>query len=127
MHKLTVADLNPAVLNVQYAVRGELAIKAEDLRNKLEAGHQLPFKRVINSNIGNPQQKGLDQPPITFTRQVRSKPNSTADARLPSRMLHRSLSDLATSGCRAAGVPCPHGLGTSRFPKGCDCACEGTI
>lgn len=70
MHKLTVADLNPAVLNVQYAVRGELAIKAEDLRNKLEAGHQLPFKRVINSNIGNPQQKGLDQPPITFTRQV---------------------------------------------------------
>ena len=70
MHQLTVADLNPAVLNVQYAVRGELAIKAEDLRNKLEAGHELPFKRVINSNIGNPQQKGLDQPPITFIRQV---------------------------------------------------------
>ena len=72
MHQLTVADLNPAVLNVQYAVRGELAIKAEDLRNKLEAGHELPFKRVINSNIGNPQQKGLDQPPLTFTRQVRT-------------------------------------------------------
>ena len=70
MHQLTTADLNPAVLNVQYAVRGELAIKAEDLRNRLEAGHQLPFSRVINSNIGNPQQKGLDQPPITFTRQV---------------------------------------------------------
>ncbi len=68
---LTVADLNPAVLNVQYAVRGELAIKAEDLRNQLELGQQLPFKRVINSNIGNPQQKGLDQPPITFWRQVR--------------------------------------------------------
>ncbi|KAI0797294.1 transaminase [Irpex lacteus] len=67
---LTVNDLNPAVLNVQYAVRGELAIKAEDLRNKLEAGHELPFKRVINSNIGNPQQKGLDQQPLTFTRQV---------------------------------------------------------
>ncbi|PSR72145.1 hypothetical protein PHLCEN_2v11993 [Hermanssonia centrifuga] len=67
---LTVADLNPAVLNVQYAVRGELAIKAEDLRNQLELGQQLPFKRVINSNIGNPQQKGLDQPPITFWRQV---------------------------------------------------------
>lgn len=70
MHQLTVQDLNPAVLNVQYAVRGELAIKAEDLRTKLEAGHDLPFKRVINSNIGNPQQKGLDQPPLTFTRQV---------------------------------------------------------
>lgn len=70
MHTLTTADLNPAVLNVQYAVRGELAIKAEDFRTKLEAGEQLPFKRVINSNIGNPQQKGLDQPPITFTRQA---------------------------------------------------------
>jgi len=70
MPQLTVQDLNPAVLNVQYAVRGELAVKAEDFRNKLEAGQQLPFKRIINSNIGNPQQKGLDQPALTFTRQV---------------------------------------------------------
>ncbi|KIJ63691.1 hypothetical protein HYDPIDRAFT_182259 [Hydnomerulius pinastri MD-312] len=30
----------------------------------------LPFNQVISSNIGNPQQKGLDQPPITFVRQV---------------------------------------------------------
>lgn len=73
MKSLTPNDLNPAVLNVQYAVRGELAIKAEDLRAKLEAGHELPFKKIINSNIGNPQQKGLDQPPITFTRQVSSR------------------------------------------------------
>ncbi|KAF7800227.1 hypothetical protein EIP86_011474 [Pleurotus ostreatoroseus] len=70
MQPLTTADLNPAVLNVQYAVRGELAIRAEDLRVKLEQGHELPFKRVISSNIGNPQQKGLDQPPLTFTRQI---------------------------------------------------------
>ena len=72
MHPLTPADLNPAVQNVQYAVRRELAIKAEDLRTKLESkSHGLPFEKIINSNIGNPQQKGLDQPPITFTRQVR--------------------------------------------------------
>ncbi|KAH9941552.1 transaminase [Amylocystis lapponica] len=71
MRPLTPADLNPAILNVQYAVRGELAIKAEELRDKLQAGDaSLPFTRVISSNIGNPQQKGLDQPPITFTRQV---------------------------------------------------------
>ncbi|KAH9474853.1 putative alanine aminotransferase, mitochondrial [Psilocybe cubensis] len=63
--------LNPAFQNVQYAVRGELAIKAELLRDKLkEPAHGLPFDKVISSNIGNPQQKGLDQPPITFTRQV---------------------------------------------------------
>lgn len=71
MRPLTSDSLNPALLNVQYAVRGELAIKAEEYRNALKkADHGLPFDRVISSNIGNPQQAGLDQPPITFTRQV---------------------------------------------------------
>ncbi|TFK71141.1 transaminase [Pluteus cervinus] len=71
MRTLTVDSLNPAIKNVQYAVRGELAIKAEKYRVDLkDANHGLPFDKVISSNIGNPQQKGLDQPPITFTRQV---------------------------------------------------------
>ncbi|KAF8912651.1 pyridoxal phosphate-dependent transferase [Mucidula mucida] len=71
MRPFTVETINPSLLNVQYAVRGELAIKAEDYRNQLkDPEHGLPFDKVINSNIGNPQQKGLDQPPITFTRQV---------------------------------------------------------
>ncbi|EGN92169.1 hypothetical protein SERLA73DRAFT_191509 [Serpula lacrymans var. lacrymans S7.3] len=71
MRPLSVNSLNPAILNVQYAVRGELAIKAEEHRNSLkQPNHGLPFNKVISSNIGNPQQKGLDQPPITFTRQV---------------------------------------------------------
>lgn len=71
MPQLSLDDLNPAFKKVQYAVRGELAIRAEHLRDKLkEKDHGLPFDKVISSNIGNPQQKGLDQPPITFTRQV---------------------------------------------------------
>ena len=71
MRPLTPDQLNPAILKVQYAVRGELAIKAEELREKLQTEkHDLPFKKVISSNIGNPQQKGLDQPALTFTRQV---------------------------------------------------------
>ncbi|EPQ51972.1 PLP-dependent transferase [Gloeophyllum trabeum ATCC 11539] len=71
MRPLSIDSINPAILKVQYAVRGELAIKAEEHRLKLtKDDHGLPFKRVINSNIGNPQQKGLDQPPITWTRQV---------------------------------------------------------
>jgi alanine transaminase len=71
MRDLTVDRLNPAIRNVEYAVRGELAIKAESYRDKLtEPNHGLPFSKVISSNIGNPQQKGLDQPPITFVRQV---------------------------------------------------------
>ncbi|KAH7908233.1 transaminase [Hygrophoropsis aurantiaca] len=77
MPPFTVDTLNPAILKVEYAVRGELAIKAEEYRVQLQeaeasgnANHGLPFDRVISSNIGNPQQKGLDQPPITFVRQV---------------------------------------------------------
>ncbi|PPQ83393.1 hypothetical protein CVT25_003840 [Psilocybe cyanescens] len=71
MRQLSLDALNPTFQKVQYAVRGELAIKAELLRDKLkEPNHGLPFDKVISSNIGNPQQKGLDQPPITFTRQV---------------------------------------------------------
>ena len=72
MRPLSTSDLNPAILKVEYAVRGELAIKAEEYRKRLALGgeHGLPFDKVISSNIGNPQQKGLVQPPITFIRQV---------------------------------------------------------
>ncbi|KAF8873798.1 transaminase [Gymnopilus junonius] len=71
MPKLTTHAVNPTFHKVEYAVRGELAIKADAFREKLkEPDHDLPFDNVISSNIGNPQQKGLDQPPITFTRQV---------------------------------------------------------
>ncbi|GJJ14573.1 hypothetical protein Clacol_008838 [Clathrus columnatus] len=68
---LSLSDLNPALLKVEYAVRGELAIKAEAYRERLqEPNHGLPFDRIITANIGNPQAKGLDQKPITFSRQV---------------------------------------------------------
>ncbi|EJD05316.1 transaminase [Fomitiporia mediterranea MF3/22] len=71
MRTLTIDSLNPAIRNVEYAVRGELAIKAEEYRVRLQKpNHGLPFDRVISSNIGNPQQKGLDQPPITWNRQI---------------------------------------------------------
>ena len=71
MPPLSLSDLNPSLLNVEYAVRGELAIKAEEYRERLLVPNNgLPFDRVIGANIGNPQAKGLDQKPITFSRQV---------------------------------------------------------
>ncbi|RDB28269.1 putative alanine aminotransferase, mitochondrial [Hypsizygus marmoreus] len=71
MRPLSVDSLNPSIAKVEYAVRGELAIKAEEYREQLrQLDHGLPFDKVISSNIGNPQQKGLDQPPITFSRHV---------------------------------------------------------
>lgn len=67
---LTVDKLNENVVNAKYAVRGRLAIRAEELRNQLKdsSAKPLPFKSVVNANIGNPQQLG--QAPITFYRQV---------------------------------------------------------
>ncbi|TPX47593.1 hypothetical protein CcCBS67573_g10239 [Chytriomyces confervae] len=57
------------IVRVEYAVRGEIAIRAEELRKQLSVSpNSLPFTRITNCNIGNPQQ--LAQRPITFFRQV---------------------------------------------------------
>ncbi|ODQ61794.1 hypothetical protein WICANDRAFT_25680 [Wickerhamomyces anomalus NRRL Y-366-8] len=69
--KLTKKDLNPRVLGAEYAVRGLIPNKAEELREKLRHNpDSLPFKEIINANIGNPQQ--LRQRPLTFYRSVLS-------------------------------------------------------
>ena len=78
LRSLNVNNINQNVRKAQYAVRGELATRAETYRAKLKKGHpptppdedSLPFDQVISANIGNPQQ--LDQKPITFFRQVLS-------------------------------------------------------
>lgn len=71
MSSFAPSTLNPRIKNVQYAVRGEIAIKSEKYREMLKnPDHGLSFDKVITANIGNPQQKGLDQPPLTFGRQV---------------------------------------------------------
>ncbi|KIW73489.1 hypothetical protein PV04_01603 [Phialophora macrospora] len=75
LRSLHIGNINPRVREAKYAVRGELAIKSEELRVKLKQGDPqnapekpLPFDTIISANIGNPQQ--LDQKPITFFRQV---------------------------------------------------------
>lgn len=66
---LTNATINKNVLEAQYAVRGAIPLRAEELRDQLDAGDKsLPFDTVVSCNIGNPQQ--LDQKPLTFLRQV---------------------------------------------------------
>ncbi|KAL9060587.1 MAG: hypothetical protein Q9162_000538, partial [Coniocarpon cinnabarinum] len=74
---LNINNINPNVKAAKYAVRGELAVRAEKYRSQLAKDRpptppddSLPFDSVISANIGNPQQ--LDQKPITFFRQVAS-------------------------------------------------------
>lgn len=52
--------LNENLKKTQYAVRGELFLKAEELRKQ--------GKEIIFTNVGNPHQLGAK--PLTFTRQV---------------------------------------------------------
>lgn len=78
MRRLNIENINPHVKEAKYAVRGELAVRAESYRNQLlhqsekpsEDAKPLPFDKIVSANIGNPQQ--LDQKPITFFRQVLS-------------------------------------------------------
>lgn len=69
--KLTIADLNENVLNAKYAVRGSIPMRAEELQGQLHKNPgSLPFSKIVNANIGNPQQ--LKQKPLSFYRQVLS-------------------------------------------------------
>lgn len=64
---LSLQDINPLSIETKYAVRGRVPTRAEELKKQLEKDpHSLPFDKIINSNIGNPQQ--LDQKPLTFYR-----------------------------------------------------------
>lgn len=70
---LTTEQLNQSTLEAKYAVRGKIPIRADELKNQIDSNpnnHGLPFNRIINANIGNPQQ--LDQKPLTWYRQVLS-------------------------------------------------------
>jgi hypothetical protein len=90
----SLEDCNPAVLNAQYAVRGEIPIRAEELRQKIEKGENVGFEKVINCNIGNPQQLG--QKPLTFLRQV-----SFESGRDESTFKHGVMYGHATSSCES--------------------------
>ena len=59
---LTIKDINPNLLEAEYAVRGPIVIRAQELE---EQG-----KKIIYCNIGNPQ--ALKQKPLTYIRQTLS-------------------------------------------------------
>ncbi|SSD58276.1 probable Probable alanine aminotransferase [Saccharomycodes ludwigii] len=69
--RLCIEDVNENVLKAKYAVRGPIPQRAEELKAELSrSDNKLPFKKIINANIGNPQQLG--QKPLTFYREVLS-------------------------------------------------------
>ena len=75
---LTADLLNPHLIEAQYAVRGPIALRAQQLE---EMG-----RKVIYCNIGNPQ--ALKQKPLTYLRQLLSL------IEYPALLNHPSLSSL---------------------------------
>jgi aspartate/methionine/tyrosine aminotransferase len=59
---ITLNDLNPHVLHAQYAVRGPIVQRAQEL--------EVQGKKIIYCNIGNPQ--ALRQRPLSYLRQALS-------------------------------------------------------
>jgi len=57
---LTIKDINPNLINSQYAVRGKIVSRAQEL--------EAQGRKIIYCNIGNPQ--ALKQKPLTFVRQI---------------------------------------------------------
>ncbi|EAX90129.1 aminotransferase, classes I and II family protein [Trichomonas vaginalis G3] len=65
---LEFSTLPQTVLKAEYAVRGEVPMRADALKKKLLAGEKLPFDSIIACNIGNPYAVGKKM--IKFPRQV---------------------------------------------------------
>ena len=87
---LEANTINKNIMDMEYAVRGRLVIKAGEYQAELDSGSSsLPFDEIILCNIGNPQ--SLGQKPLTFYRQASDLllPHCAA----PSRSLPPSLSD----------------------------------
>jgi alanine transaminase len=67
-HHMTVNSIRQDLVEMKYAVRGAVVAKAEEMKRRLQAGEQLPFKEIILCNVGNPH--AVQQKPVTFYRQV---------------------------------------------------------
>lgn len=68
---LSVDTMNPLLGDLEYAVRGAIPDRAQELDAIIRAnpdGHGLPFNKTIQCNIGNPQ--ALGQKPLSFNREV---------------------------------------------------------
>lgn len=68
-----VVHINPRVLEAQYAVRGLIPMRADQIKRDLktaEGKSRYAFDSLVYCNIGNPQ--ALQQRPLTFFRQVMS-------------------------------------------------------
>lgn len=69
--KVDIATISSLVKKAQYAVRGPIVAKSQELAEVLKSGKStLPFDRIISCNIGNPH--ALEQKALSYSRDVLS-------------------------------------------------------
>ncbi|XP_013787751.1 alanine aminotransferase 2-like [Limulus polyphemus] len=101
---VTLDNMNPNIIKMEYAVRGPLVIRAREIEKELERGIKKPFSEVIKGNIGDCQAMG--QKPITFIRQVLTLcayPDLIKDDRFPSDVKERAKLILSYCGGKSVG------------------------
>ncbi|CAG9537598.1 unnamed protein product [Cercopithifilaria johnstoni] len=100
---LTLENMNPNLIAMEYAVRGPLVIRASDIEKELEMGIKKSFNNVIKANIGDAHAMG--QKPISFIRQVLacvSDPSLVNSEKYPSDVKQRA--ELLLSGCSGNSI-----------------------
>jgi len=87
--RLVKATMNQKVVNAEYAVRGEVLLRAQELEKEKKM-------KIVYCNIGNPQ--SLGQKPLTFPRRVLSvlmNPDDINRKDVPSDVIERAKAYLA--------------------------------
>ncbi|XP_014616813.1 PREDICTED: alanine aminotransferase 1 isoform X1 [Polistes canadensis] len=103
MKVLNEDNIYENIKKMEYAVRGPLLIRANELEKELQKGAKKPFKEVLKANIGDAHAMG--QKPITFLRQVLSLTT------LPSLLDDPSYPEDAKSRARALLQACKGSVG----------------
>ncbi|NXH17896.1 ALAT2 aminotransferase, partial [Bucco capensis] len=102
---LSLETMNPAIRKVEYAVRGPIVTRAQQLEQELRQGVPKPFTEVIKANIGDAHAMG--QKPITFLRQVTALclcPELLSSASFPEDAKARARRLLAACAGQSAGA-----------------------
>ena len=109
---LTLATINPNVVHMQYAVRGPIVTRSQELEKELQSGQKKNFEQVVKCNIGDCHATG--QKPITYFRQVValcSYPALLEDSKFPEDA--KKLARCILAGCAGESV----GKLSSHFSK----------
>ncbi|VDM99164.1 unnamed protein product [Thelazia callipaeda] len=67
-HVLNYNNMNPHIRSMEFAVRGPIVIRGEQLEHELKNGQIKSFSSIVRANIGDAHDMG--QKPITWIRQI---------------------------------------------------------